>query len=100
MKDIRFLITKEGKCPFEKWVCGLKDKTVIYKIQRRLEQVKNGNFGDFKNLGGALSELRFNNGIRIYYTEAGDIIVLLINGGNKASQRRDIEKARGLLNEI
>ena len=100
MKEIKFLITSDGKCPFKKWLDSLKDRVVIYKIQRRMEQIQNGNYGDYKNLGGGLSELRFNNGIRIYYSEAGHIIVLLINGGDKASQKKDIEKARRLLEEI
>jgi len=68
----------------------------------RLSRVENGNFGDFKQLGDNLFELRFFFGSRprIYYTIQDDTVVFLLAGGDKASQPRDIEKAVLLLNTL
>ena len=59
------------------------------------------NFGDHKKLDSEISELRlkFGSGYRIYYTEIDNIIVLLINGGDKSTQIKDIEKAKNILQE-
>lgn len=86
---------------FDKWIDGLKDRTIRNKVLSRLDRVSNGNFGDFKTIDGDLFELRFffGAGLRIYFTIQGDCVVLLLTGGDKSTQRRDIEKARDLLNE-
>ena len=59
------------------------------------------NFGDHKKIDNEISELRFNfgSGYRIYYTEVDNIIVLLINGGDKSTQNKDIQKAKIILAE-
>lgn len=64
----------------------------------RLEQ---GNFGDFKKIDDEISEIRFlfGSGYRIYFTQINNTIVLLINGGDKSSQAKDIKKAKELLNQ-
>ena len=86
---------------FDKWIDGLKDRTTRNKVLSRLDRVSNGNFGDFKSIDSNLLELRFffGAGLRIYFTIQGDRVVLLLVGGNKSTQRRDIEKARNLINE-
>lgn len=68
----------------------------------RLARIENGHFGDFKKLDNELYELRFffGAGLRIYYTIRDCQIILLINGGDKSSQGRDIEKAKQLLSEL
>ncbi len=86
---------------FKTWVKELRDKNTRSHITKRLERVEKGNFGDHKSLGGGISELRFKNGpgYRLYYTERKGIIVVLLVGGDKSTQSRDIEKARELAKE-
>ncbi len=68
----------------------------------RLARAENGHFGDVKTVEGALQELRmtFGGGLRIYFTVRGQQIILLLHGGNKTSQQRDIDKAKHLLANI
>lgn len=86
---------------FFRWLQGLKDTAGKVAILRRLERLREGNFGDHKALGGALYELRFRQGAgyRVYYTKRGEEIVILIAGGDKSTQRADIAKARDILKE-
>ncbi|KAA3663139.1 MAG: type II toxin-antitoxin system RelE/ParE family toxin [Chloroflexi bacterium] len=87
---------------FDKWFKGLRDRTTRNKVLARIDRIQNGNFGDFKPLGNDLFELRFffGDGLRIYYTIRNHQIVLLLTGGSKSSQNRDIEKARQILQEL
>lgn len=68
----------------------------------RIDRIQNGNFGDSKSLGDNLFELRFvfGGGLRIYYTIRHHQVVLLLNGGSKSSQSKDIEKARQMIQEL
>ena len=87
---------------FDKWLAKLKDHSVKIKVLARLSRVENGNFGDFKQVGGNLFELRFffGSGLRVYYTVQNNKIVLLLIGGDKSTQAKDIEKAAALLKEL
>ena len=87
---------------FDKWLKGLKDRTTRNKVLARIDRVQNGSFGDFKSLGNNLFELRFffGGGLRIYYTIRNHQVILLLNGGRKSSQSRDIEKARQMMQEL
>ena len=91
---------ENNKTPFIEWVNSL-DKVTRARIQSRLTRILENNFGDFKKIDSEISELRlkFGVGYRIYYTEIEEIIVLLINGGDKSTQSKDIEKARKILQE-
>lgn len=84
---------------FEDWFNGLRDRTTKNRLLARLARVEIGNFGDCKTIEGQLSELRmtFGGGLRIYFVIRGNCIVLLLHGGDKTSQQRDIEKAKQLL---
>ncbi len=84
---------------YKKWFAKLKDPTGKIKILARLTRVENGNFGDFKQLSDNLFELRFffSSGFRIYYTIQEDKIVLLLVGGNKDTQKKDIKAAEKLV---
>ena len=95
MYKIKIYSEKNGKEPFTDWIEKLP-KTDRAKIKTRLDRIKLGNFGDCKNLGDGISELRFNfsSGFRIYFTIIDNVIVLLLNGGNKSLQNKDIEKAK------
>ena len=87
---------------FDKWFARLKDASMKTKLLARLARIENGSFGDFKQIGPDLFELRFffGAGLRIYYTIAGCRVVLLLNGGNKSTQAKDIAKATRLLTEF
>ncbi|MDD5266999.1 MAG: type II toxin-antitoxin system RelE/ParE family toxin [Methylococcales bacterium] len=87
---------------FNHWFSKLKDRTVRNQVLSRLARVENGSFGDTKTLSANLFELRcfFGGGIRVYYTIRNQRIVLLLVGGDKSSQDRDIEKAKAILNTL
>jgi putative addiction module killer protein len=87
---------------FVDWIDKLKDRSASARILLRLDRLRCGNFGDFKNIGDGLSELRvtYGPGYRVYYTHQGDKIVLLLIGGDKGSQARDITKAKKILKQI
>jgi len=80
---------------FSRWLADLKDYRAKAAIVLRLKQVSVGQWGDVKGVGGGVSELRWHigPGYRVYFTRQGDHIVLLLAGGDKSSQARDIAKA-------
>lgn len=96
MIEIRIFRTQKGKQPFKNWYDGLKDKTVQIRIRKRLRQISLGNFGDSKSVGCGVYELRFffGKGYRIYYAKENEVIVLLLCGGDKSNQQKDIDKAK------
>ena len=87
---------------FERWLKRLRDLRAKVSILSRLERIEDGNFGDHKSVGGGVSELRVNVGqdYRVYYTVRRATVVVLLCGGTKSSQRRDIERARHVAREI
>ena len=87
---------------YDKWFKKLKDSLSKIKVLARLSRVENGNFGDHKQVGTNFYELRFffGPGFRIYYTIKGNRIVLLLVGGDKSSQQKDIENAETLLEQM
>lgn len=82
--------------PFTEWLEGLRDATTRRRILTRLRRVEQGNYGDYKALKDGLYELRlqFGPGYRVYFGEDGDMIVLLLLGGDKSNQDKDIEQAK------
>ena len=89
-----------GKSPFLDWI-NILDKTTKFRVQSRLTRLLENNFGDYKKIDNEISELRLNfgSGYRIYYTEIDDVIILLITGGDKSTQKKDIKKAKDILQE-
>jgi len=87
---------------FVDWLTGLKDVQARARIARRLDRLAPGNFGDAKSLGHGISELRFTfgPGYRVYFTVRGGVVVILLCGGDKGSQRRDIERAVAMVKEL
>lgn len=87
---------------FLKWLHKMRDQVTKRKVLARLERIKNGNFGDNKQISSDLFELRFffGGGLRIYYTIRDSEIIFLLVGGDKSSQSSDIEKAQRILNEM
>lgn len=86
----------ESTDSFKSWFEGLRDRVAKRRLLGRFERMQQGNFGDYKSLGDGLYELRFffGSGFRVYYTLRGEQVVLLLTGGDKSGQSRDIEKAR------
>jgi len=85
---------------FDKWLRKLRDKRAVAKILLRIQRIEElGNFGDCESVGGEIRELRihFAKGYRVYLSQQGKKIVLLLNGGIKTSQSRDIERAQSIL---
>ncbi|MGH8160038.1 MAG: type II toxin-antitoxin system RelE/ParE family toxin [Rhodanobacter sp.] len=83
---------------FKEWFTGLRDQTAKAKILVRIKRLAEGNMGDAKHFDG-ISELRidYGPGYRIYAAKKGDTVYLLLCGGDKSSQRKDIEKAKKML---
>ena len=100
-KNIIVYQDSAGKEPFTKWIKSLRDPSTRRRILKRLYRLESGNYGDNKNLGDGVHELRFffGAGYRIYFGEDGDTIVVLLCGGDKDSQRRDIENAKNYWKE-
>ena len=94
--EIRLYVTENGKVPFSEWIDSLKDKKGKYLIKARFDRLEDGNFGDCKSLKGEIFELRikFGPGYRVYFGKKGDKVVILLIGGDKSSQEKDILKAR------
>ena len=86
---------------FASWLGGLRDRQAIARINARLRRVSLGNLGDARPVGGGISELRipYGPGYRVYFIQEGKAVIVLLCGGDKGSQRRDIERARLLAHE-
>ena len=86
---------------FKRWVGSLRDRRAIARINARLRSLSLGNFGDCSYIGDGLLEMRihYGPGYRLYYLREGAALVVLLCGGVKGSQRRDIEQARRLASD-
>ena len=87
---------------FQDWLDGLVDKRAQIRIVARLRQAEAENLGDWGPIESGLSEMRihFGPGYRLYFTRRGSILVVLLNGGAKSTQARDITRAKRLLKEL
>jgi putative addiction module killer protein len=97
-QEIRILQTPD----FRDWLRELRDRKARLRIGERIDRLVSGNFGDAKSVGDGVQELRmrFGPGYRIYYIWRGDVLIILLNGGDKDSQVRDIAKAKRMAKEI
>lgn len=86
---------------FRNWLNGLRDRKARLRIDDRLKRLASGNAGDSKSVGDGVQELRlhFGVGYRIYYKWLDGVLIILLNGGDKSSQTRDIAKAKQLAKE-
>jgi putative addiction module killer protein len=93
--DIRHYLTAADRDPYQEWLDKLKDLTGRIAIQRRVDRVAAGNFGNHKFCQEGVWELRINvgPGYRVYYAQEGTTIVLLLCGGLKRTQASDLKTA-------
>lgn len=100
-KELRVYVTEDGRSPFNEWLTALRDSKARAKIRVRLDRVSLGNLGDCHGLGEGLQELRidYGPGYRVYFGQLGQAIVLLLCGGDKSSQAKDIELAQEYWND-
>lgn len=105
--DKRPIVLYEGQIvivetdQFRDWLDGLRDRKARLRIDDRLRRLANGNAGDTKSVGEGVQELRlhFGPGYRVYYIWRDGVLIVLLCGGDKSSQARDITKAKELAKE-
>jgi len=87
---------------FDNWFSNLKDRTGKMRVQARIDRAEDGNFGDCEPVGEGVSEMRvhFGPGYRVYITQMGLEIVVLLAGGDKSTQANGIKKALKLAREL
>lgn len=87
---------------FQVWLDGLRDQKAQVRIAARLRLAEAGNLGDWKPVGGKVSEMRvdFGPGYRLYFTRRGSVLIVMLAGGEKSSQTRDIKRAQQILKEL
>lgn len=87
---------------FHRWLGSLGDRRAVTRIVDRLKRASNGNFGDVKSVGSGVSEMRidYGPGYRVYFFRRGKVLVVLLCGGDKKSQRADIASAVRMKDEI
>ena len=87
---------------FDRWFDSLRDKQAARRIQVRIDRAQDGNFGDHKPVGEGVSEMRIHHGpgLRVYFTVRGTEIIILLAGGDKATQAKDIHIAQDLARQL
>ena len=87
---------------FQSWLDELSDKRAQTRIAARLRLAEAGNLGDWAPLGGPVSELRVDvgAGYRLYFTRRGNLLIIMLAGGDKSSQKRDIKRAHKIAGEL
>ena len=87
---------------FDEWLRGLQDQKSRARILARLDSAQFGNLGDVKSVGAGIREMRihFGAGYRVYFVQRGKVLLLLLCGGDKSTQSRDIERARRILRDL
>jgi putative addiction module killer protein len=84
------------------WFDNLRDREARFRILARIRRISLGNLGDMRSVGDRVSELRIpcGPGYRIYLTQRGDMLIILLAGGDKSTQRQDIARAKRLEREL
>ena len=95
MINLVVYVTEEGKAPFDDWFTKL-DTAAALKVRTALARIETGNLGDVKPVGQGVSERRitFGPGYRVYFGQDGEKLVILLCGGTKKRQSKDIEQAK------
>ena len=87
---------------FQRWLYDLSDRRAQVRIVARLRMAEGGNLGDWASVGGEVSEMRvhFGPGYRLYFTRRGGVLIILLVGGDKSTQSRDIKRAQRIATEL
>lgn len=95
-RALRILVLRNNRSPFKDWLRSLRDKSTQARIQNRIDRLRLGVFGDCQSVGGGVFELRihFGSGYRVYFGLHGAQVILLLCGGDKGTQVRDIADAQ------
>ena len=86
---------------FAKWIAGLRDRRAVARIRARLDHLAYGLAGDTKSIGEGISEARidYGPGYRLYYLRRGSVLIVMLCGGDKSSQKADIKAAKRIARE-
>ena len=97
MKRVVQYEQRDGSCPFAEWFDGLETRAAL-KVRTAMARIETGNLGDVQPVGEGVSERRINYGpgYRLYFGQDGDELIVLLIGGSKKRQQRDIEQAKAL----
>jgi putative addiction module killer protein len=95
-REVVVFRTADERAPFDEWLRGLNDQNAVARILARLVRVRLGNLGDCRSVGEGVSELRvdYGPGYRVYFGQQGRTVVVLLCGGDKRTQDRDIRNAK------
>ena len=87
---------------FQDWLDALRDRKGQVRVAARIRLAEAGNLGDWKPVGGEVSEMRvnFGPGYRLYFTRQGSLLIIMLAGGDKSSQHRDIKRAQRIVREL
>ncbi len=94
--ELQLYITSRGEVPFALWLESLRDVRMKQVLEARLIRIADGNLGDCKSVGGGVYELRifYGPGLRVYFGRRGEQLIILLLGGDKKTQQKDIKKAQ------
>ena len=95
-KDVQLYVTEEGKSPFEDWLEGLRDRKARAAIDSRIARLRLGLVGNVREIGEGVHELKVDvgQGYRVYFGNISNVVVLLLCGGDKRTQKADVKRAR------
>ena len=93
-----FMLTIRRHPEFDRWFGALRDTSTQLRLLKRLKKAERGLLGDVKSVGGDVFEMRedFGPGWRMYYTQRGNVLIVMLGGGDKSTQTRDIRTASAL----
>src|SRR6476660_10387202 len=102
MDTIHAVYTLRLTHEFQDWLDGLNDQRAQVRIAARLRLAEAGSLGDWKSVGGEISEMRvdFGPGYRLYFTRRGSLLIVMRAGGDKSTQKRDIKRAQRIVTEL
>lgn len=94
--NVKYYVSKDGRSPLIDWLEDIRDQKARHRIEARINRIRAGNLGDWKSVGQGIFELRvdYGPGYRVYFGREGQELVILLCGGDKRNQRKDIELAK------